>query len=196
MLHGMKRATQTDTAEFDRPELPSPADRPSGAGDRRPTGRAVLRLVPPTDAATDAPAPSGPGLADAFLPGSWFLEFQQDYPDGLRVAKRGLEASALVVRKYAIEADEVLAFSTYDGRNRAMTVFHFHPDFPKDRRRRYMESHHEGSGVARDVTRHVDASRGRRYAALTAGVRRARRAVAVAAHAAAVFLLAHHVNGR
>ncbi|MEK9671820.1 MAG: hypothetical protein VW268_04870 [Rhodospirillaceae bacterium] len=36
---------------------------------------------------------------DAFLPGDWFVEFQQDYGEGVRVSKRGLEASPLVAKK-------------------------------------------------------------------------------------------------
>ena len=69
----------------------------------------------------DGPEAARARRAAAFLPGDWFLEFQQDYGDGVLVTKRGLDASPLVVRKYEIGADEVLAFSTYDGKRRAMT---------------------------------------------------------------------------
>jgi hypothetical protein len=134
--------------------------------------------------------------ADAFMPGDWFHEFDQDYGDGIHVTKRGIEASPLVVRKYAIGEDEVLAFSTYDGKRRAMTVFHFHPDFDEVRRRHYMEAHREGYEVARDVTGHLEAERAERHAAIRRRVSKARRALAVAAQAAAVFILAHYSPGR
>lgn len=142
-------------------------------------------------------AAAGPnGTPDAFLPGDWFFEFVQDYGDGIHVTKRGLDASPLVVRKYDIGADEVLAFSTYDGKRRAMTVFHFHPDFSESRRRHYMEAHREGYDVACEVTGHLAAERARRQAAIMRRVAKARRAVALAAHAAAVFILAHYSPGR
>ena len=124
------------------------------------------------------------------------FEFRQDYGDGIRVTKRGLDASLLVVRKYDIGRNEVLAFSTYDGKRRAMTVFHFHPDFDLRRRRHYMEVHREGYDVAREVCAHLDAERARRQEALRRRLAKARRAVTVAAHAAAVFILAHYSPGR
>ena len=131
-----------------------------------------------------------------FLPGDWFHEFVQDYGDGVHVTKRGLDASPLVVRKYEIGPDEVLAFSTYDGKRRAMTVFHFHPDFDSERRRRYMEAHREGYDVAVEVTGHLAAERAGRQAAVRRRMKKAGRAVALAAQAAAVFILAHYSPGR
>ena len=144
----------------------------------------------------NSPAAGIAGIPNAFLPGDWFFEFDQDYGDGIHVIKRGLDASLLVVRKYDIGADEVLAFSTYDGKRRAMTVFHFHPDFDLRRRRHYMEAHREGYDVARTVTGHLEAERAQRQAAIRRRVAKARRAVALAAHAAAVFILAHYSPGR
>ena len=144
----------------------------------------------------NSPAAGIAGIPNAFLPGDWFFEFDQDYGDGIHVIKRGLDASLLVVRKYDIGADEVLAFSTYDGKRRAMTVFHFHPDFDLRRRRHYMEAHREGYDVARTVTGHPQAERAQRQAAIRRRVAKARRAVALAAHAAAVFILAHYSPGR
>lgn len=152
-----------------------------------------------TKLAADVPALNNldiSGRADAFLPGDWFFEFEQDYGDGVHVIKRGLDASALVVRKYDIGADEVLAFSTYDGKRRAMTVFHFHPDFDARRRRFYMEAHREGYDVALEVTGHLEAERAARRDAMKRKVAKARRAVSVAAQAAAVFILAHYSPGR
>jgi hypothetical protein len=145
---------------------------------------------------THNPAAGFAGNPNAFLPGEWFFEFEQDYGDGTYVIKRGLDASLLVVRKYDIGADEVLAFSTYDGKRRAMTVFHFHPDFDLRRRRHYMEAHREGYDVACEVTGHLEADRARRQAAIRRRLGKARRAVALAAHAAAVFILAHYSPGR
>ncbi|UTW52356.1 hypothetical protein KFF05_02970 [bacterium SCSIO 12827] len=136
------------------------------------------------------------GNPNAFLPGDWFFEFDQDYGDGIHVIKRGLDASLLVVRKYDIGTEEVLAFSTYDGKRRAMTVFHFHPDFDLHSRRHYMEAHREGYDVARTVTSHLEAQRAERQAAIRRRVAKARRAVTLAAHAAAVFILAHYSPGR
>lgn len=144
----------------------------------------------------DRPTAGIAGTPNAFLPGDWFFEFEQDYGDGIHVIKRGLDASLLVVRKYDIGADEVLAFSTYDGKRRAMTVFHFHPDFDLRRRRHYMEAHREGYDVARTVTGHLDAQRAQRQAAIRRRIAKARRAVTLAAHAAAVFILAHYSPGR
>ena len=144
----------------------------------------------------DRPTAGIAGIPNAFLPGDWFFEFEQDYGDGIHVIKRGLDASLLVVRKYDIGTEEVLAFSTYDGKRRAMTVFHFHPDFDPHRRRHYMEAHREGYDVARTVTGHLEAQRAERQAAIRRRVAKARRAVALAAHAAAVFILAHYSPGR
>ena len=144
----------------------------------------------------DGPEAARARRAAAFLPGDWFLEFQQDYGDGVLVTKRGLDASPLVVRKYEIGADEVLAFSTYDGKRRAMTVFHFHPDFDSERRRRYMEAHREGYDVAVEVTGLLAAERAGRQAAVRRRMKKAGRAVALAAQAAAVFILAHYSPGR
>ena len=152
----------------------------------------------------DAQGASAHGAADgtvvdraqAFLPGDWFFEFQQDYGDGIHVTKRGLDASPVVVRKYDIGKNEVLAFSTYDGKRRAMTVFHFHPDFRADRRRHYMEAHREGYDVAQEVTGHLEEERARRNEAVKRRLAKAKRAVSVAAHAAAVFILAHYSPGR
>lgn len=172
------------------PLLPSGALGKSSSEDLH-----LIQTVPETEIATITTTPAI-CLADDFLPGPWFREFSQDYGDGIRVKKRGLDASALVVRKYDIAADEVLALSTHDGRRRAMTVFHFHPDFPLDRRRRYMEAHREGYDVAHDVTRHMDALKAHRQTALRKRFSRAGRAVTMGVHAIAMFFLAHYSSGR
>ena len=71
----------------------------------------------------DRPTAGIAGIPNAFLPGDWFFEFEQDYGDGIRVIKRGLDASLLVVRKYDIGAEEVLAAAaiTWRPTARAMT---------------------------------------------------------------------------
>lgn len=142
------------------------------------------------------PEPLPGERTDAFLPGDWFCEFAQDYGDGIRVTKRGLEATNLIIRKYAVAPDEVLAFSTFCSPRRAMTAFHFHPDFDPERRRLYMEAHREGYDVAVDVTAHLAAERAGQRAAILRRLGRARRGVSLLAHAAAVFILAHYSSGR
>ena len=73
-----------------------------------------------------------------------FFEFRQAYKGGLVVEKRGLDASPLVVGKYGLAEDQVMAFSSWQKRRRAVTVFHFHPSFPTESREPYMRAHSEG----------------------------------------------------
>lgn len=165
-------------------------------GDRAPAdGGAMARPIASDEVPPDEIS-SGDSLIAAFLPGDWFLEFRQDYGDGVSVTKRGLDASPMVVLKYDLTADEVVAFSNADGRNRAFTAFHFHPDFPEDRRRHYMEAHREGYELADDMRSHLVARRAERRAALRGRFGRMRRAVSVAVHAAVLFLLTHYSSGR
>jgi len=126
----------------------------------------------------------------------WMIEFRQDYMNGLSVKKRGLDATPMVMRKYGIRPDEVMAFSNYEKRNQAMSVFHFHPDFPFASRRRYMEMHSEGYEVAEDAvadirseTRHVRAERIFRLKAFS-------RSILVTCHAMALYVLTHHADTR
>jgi len=142
------------------------------------------------------PQPLPGDHTDPNLPGDWFCEFSQNYGDGIRVTKRGLEATNLIIRKYEVASDEVLAFSTFCSPRRAMTAFHFHPDFDPERRRLYMEAHREGYDVAVDVTAHLAAERAGQRAAILRRLGRARRGVSLLAHAAAVFILAHYSPGR
>ena len=60
----------------------------------------------------------------------WMIEFRQNYIDGLSVEKRGLDATPMVMKKYDIGLNEVMTFSSYQKRNSAISVFHFHPEFP------------------------------------------------------------------
>lgn len=77
-------------------------------------------------------------------PDDVMIEFSQTYEDGKSVLKRGVPASPMVVRKYEMADDEVMSFTTWRGHHKAMTVFHFHPAFPADRREDYMWGHEEG----------------------------------------------------
>jgi len=86
-------------------------------------------------------------------------EFTQDYIDGYHVVKRGLEASPMVIKKFDIHSDEVMAFTSEQGRNTALTAFHFHPDFPVGARRAYMEVHEEGHTLAAEAGKRRRAER-------------------------------------
>ena len=86
-----------------------------------------------------------------------FEEFEQAYDDDARVLKRGVAASSLIVKKYKLETHESIAFTSWEGKNRALTVFHFHPAFPKEAWRDYMERHTDGI----DVLHEAEEARGR-----------------------------------
>lgn len=78
----------------------------------------------------------------------WLIEFAHDYDDGFKVTKRGLDATPLVIKKHDLGSDEVMAFSCHQRANKAMTVFHFHPEFPFESRWSYMRGHEEGHELA------------------------------------------------
>ncbi len=81
----------------------------------------------------------------------WLIEFSQEYDDGYKVTKRGLDASPMVIKKFDINRDEVMAFSSHQRANKALTAFHFHPDFPPEDRWGYMRRHDEGHDLAVNV---------------------------------------------
>ncbi|MGB0672105.1 MAG: hypothetical protein ACPGNT_11470 [Rhodospirillales bacterium] len=81
---------------------------------------------------------------DADLSQSWLLQFTQTYGPLDRVAKRGLNATPAVIAKHAIQSGAYLAISAVEGRHRAVTVFHFHPDVPDANRRSLMEADRSG----------------------------------------------------
>ncbi len=81
----------------------------------------------------------------------WLIEFFQAYDDGFEVTKRGLDATPMVVRKFNLVQNEVMAFTSYQRANKALTAFHFHPDFPVEDRRTYMRNHEEGHELAVSV---------------------------------------------
>ena len=81
----------------------------------------------------------------------WLIEFAHDYDDGYQVTKRGLDATPLVIKKFNLQPDEVMAFSCHQRANKALTAFHFHPDFPLHDRAAYMRRHEDGHDVALGV---------------------------------------------
>lgn len=91
------------------------------------------------------------------------IEFTQTYPDGARVVKRGLDASPLVVRKFDLGTDEVMAFTNWHGRRKAMTAYHFHPDFAASDRHGYMEAHDEGRQMIAAVAHRLREERRHRW---------------------------------
>ena len=132
--------------------------------------------------------PAGAGNA-AHRP--WFLQFTQDYGDRLTVEKKGLDATAMVIKKYAIAEDKVVTFSNHVGRRRALTVFHFHPAFPSALRHDYMESHAEGRDLAREVVDHAADLRDQRLAGWKVQARKIGTGAALTAQALAIYLIAH-----
>lgn len=124
------------------------------------------------------------------------IEFEQTYRGGRLVTKRGLIASEPVVRKYDLGAEDVATFSNHEGRNRAHTAFHFHPDFPEAKRRAYMQANHEGFELAR--------SRERQYAEETSALweerggqaKRWKRSAAALPHIIAGYLAQHLTEKR
>jgi len=120
----------------------------------------------------------------------WLIEFFQAYDDGFEVTKRGLDATPVVVKKFNIAPNEVMAFSSFQYANKALTAFHFHPDFPDEDRRAYMRQHEEGHELV--------LSAGSRRAAQRAQFRHGvedrlsdwGRGLAVSLHTAALYLAA------
>ncbi len=118
----------------------------------------------------------------------WLIEFSQEYDDGYKVTKRGLDASPMVIKKFDIGRDEVMAFSSHQRANKALTAFHFHPDFPAEDRWAYMHRHDDGHDLVLSV--------GSRQAAQRAQMRRVMeerlsgwgRGMAVGLQAAALYL--------
>lgn len=120
----------------------------------------------------------------------WLIEFDHEYDDGFIVRKRGVDASPLVVKKYGLEPDEVMAFTCHQRAHKALTAFHFHPDFPDADRRAYMHRHEEGHAVAVGVGSRLAQMRVMRRRALVRGVSGLGRSVALQLQSAALFLAA------
>jgi len=126
----------------------------------------------------------------------WMIEFRQDYVDGLSVKKRGLDATPMVMRKYDIGPNEVMAFSNYDRRNQAISVFHFHPDFPFDNRREYMEIHSEGYEVAEEALIDMRAAAQHQRTERKRRVKLFSRSIVVTLHTMMLYLLTHPPDAR
>ena len=78
----------------------------------------------------------------------WIIEFYQIYDDGFEVTKRGLDAAPMVIKKFNLVKNEVIAFTSYQYANKSLTAFHFHPDFSNEDRREYMRKHEDGHELA------------------------------------------------
>ncbi len=126
----------------------------------------------------------------------WMIEFRQDYLDGVSVNKRGLDATPMVMRKYEIGVNEVMTFSNYDKRKQSISVFHFHPDFPFDARRQYMEMHSEGYEVAQEVVADLQEEAELQRAERKASLKSAGRSIIVTMHAMVLYLLTTHPDAR
>ena len=127
---------------------------------------------------------------------AWLLEFRHDYGERCRVIKRLVEAAPMVIRKYDLEPGTAIAFTVWEGGGRAMTTFHFHPDFPMDGRRAYMVDHDEGGSLAARMLDGLRAERRRRWRNWVGLSGRMARAAASAVHAAGVFALFHSPTAR
>jgi len=120
----------------------------------------------------------------------WLIEFSQEYDDGFEVTKRGLDASPMVIKKFDLGQKEVMAFSSFQHANKALTAFHFHPDFPDKNRRDYMLSHEEGHEVAISTGSLAAAQRAQMRRVLEDRVSGWGRGLAVSLQAVALYLAA------
>jgi hypothetical protein len=120
----------------------------------------------------------------------WLIEFFQAYEDGFEVIKRGLDAAPMVVRKYDIAQNEVMAFTSYQRANKALTAFHFHPDFPDADRRSYMRNHEEGHELAISIRSRRAAQRAQFRRVMENHLSGWGRGFAVSLHTAALYLAA------
>lgn len=120
----------------------------------------------------------------------WLIEFVHEYEDGFKVTKRGLDATPLVVRKFDLAPDEVMAFTCHQRANRAMTAFHFHPDFPVGSRRAYMRRHAEGHDLALSVGSTLAAERAERRRVFEDRIAGLGRGLALGLHSVLVYLAA------
>ena len=120
----------------------------------------------------------------------WLIEFVHDYDDGFRVTKRGLDATPLVIKKFDIGADEVMAFSCHQRANKAMTAFHFHPEFPPGARQEYMQRHNEGHEIAASVGSVLAAQRAQMLRVFGERISGIGRGMAVTAQTLALYLAA------
>lgn len=120
----------------------------------------------------------------------WLIEFVHGYDDGYFVTKRGLDATPVVVKKFDLAADEVMAFTCHQRANKALTAFHFHPDFPLEDRPEYMRRHAEGHELVLGIGSPLAAQRARKMRVFEERISGIGRGLAVRLQTAALFLAA------
>ncbi len=120
----------------------------------------------------------------------WLIEFVHGYDDGYFVTKRGLDATPVVVKKFDLGVDEVMAFTCHQRANKALTAFHFHPDFPLENRQEYMHRRAEGHELALTVGSPLAARRARKMRLFEERISGIRRGLAMRLQTAALFLAA------
>jgi|TARA_Y100000294_G_scaffold78885_1_gene74191 hypothetical protein len=120
----------------------------------------------------------------------WLIEFVHGYDDGYFVTKRGLDATPVVVKKFDLGVDGVMAFTCHQRANKALTAFHFHPDFPPEDRQEYMRRHAEGHELVLGIGSPLAALRARKMRVFEERVSGIGRSLAVRLQTAALFLAA------
>lgn len=120
------------------------------------------------------------------------IEFNQSYSDGQSVCKRGLDATPMVVRKYGLNEQEVMCFSNHEKRNTALTAFHFHPDFPANQRKSYMEAHQDGYELAREIETQRLVDKQYIKSKWIKRLNRSGKSLAVLIHTLVIYVMTHH----
>lgn len=123
-------------------------------------------------------------------PDQWLIEFIHAYDEGYKITKRGLDATPLIVKKFDLGPKEVMAFTCHQRANKALTAFHFHPDFPLEDRRSYMREHGEGRDLTASIGSRLAAERARRRRMMEKGITRAGRGFVLGLQSLAVFFAA------
>lgn len=123
-------------------------------------------------------------------PDQWLIEFIHAYDEGYKITKRGLDATPLIVKKFDLGPKEVMAFTCHQRANKALTAFHFHPDFPLEDRRSYMREHGEGRDLTASIGSRLAAERARRRRMMEKGITRAGRGFVLGLQSVAVFFAA------
>lgn len=118
------------------------------------------------------------------------IEFVHVYDDGCRITKRGLDATPPIIKKFELRADEVMAFTCHQRANRALTAFHFHPDFPYRDRHGYMCAHDDGHDLAAGAVAREAARRAERRRAIERGAARLARGMATGLNTVALYFAA------
>ena len=120
----------------------------------------------------------------------WLIEFSQKYDDGYKVTKSGLDASPMVIKKFDLGPEEVIAFTCYQRANKGLTAFHFHPDILLEDRRLYMRQHEEGRDLTASIGSRLAAERTRNRRKMKERITRAGRALVLGLQSLAGFFAA------